>query len=216
MNIRGTLLVCLAGVLTFAGPSFAQQPEVPRFTFNAGAGFTEPVRTTGPNADIGWNATAAAGVNVVSHVGLVGEFGFNDLGLSSRGLSLAGVPGGSMRVYSGTGELILRLNPRGRMDAYAIGGGGWYRRTLEFTAPTTTVTTFLDPFLGLLFPASVPANVVVGSMTQDKPGFNVGMGVSWRLSENSHAKLYAEARYHQIYTDPVRTTLVPVTFGLRW
>ncbi len=216
MKTRGTLLVGLAAALTFAGSSFAQQPEVPRFTFNAGAGFSEPVRDTGPDTKVGWNATAAAGVNVFSHVGLLGEFGFNDLGLSSGALSLAGVPGGTMRIYSGTGEVMYRVNPRGRTDVYAIAGGGWYRRTVEFTAPTTALTSFFDPFLGLLLPATVPASVSLGSMTQDKPGFNVGAGVSWRLSENSHAKLYAEARYHQIQTDPIRTTIIPVTFGLRW
>ncbi len=207
------LLVSSLTALTFAAPSFAQ--NVPRFMFNFGGGFTEPVRSTGSQLDVGWNANAGAGINLMSHLGVMGEFGFNDSGLSSAALDAAGVPGGTMRVYSVTGDALIRLNPKGRFDAYVIGGPGWYRRTVEFTAPTTSLVTVFDPFLGF-FDVGVPANQVLGSMTVDKPGWNVGGGVTWRLSENSHAKLYAEARYHYIYTDNVRTTLLPVTFGIRW
>ncbi len=212
MKTTVALAVCLAAA-TFAGPSFAQQP---RFTFNAGGGFTNPVRENSNRLDTGWNANVGAGVNLEQHIGVIGEFGFNDLGLSRTALSIAGVPGGTMRVYSVTGNLILRLNPRGRFDAYVIGGGGWYRRTVEFTAPTTALGTFFDPFLGLLFNAAVPANQVIGSTTVDKPGVNIGGGFTIRPSENSNAKFYAEARYHRIFTNGMRTDLLPVTFGIRW
>src|SRR2546430_5565582 len=44
-----------------------------------------------------------------------------------------GAPQGSARMYSLTANPIVRLNPRGRCDAYVVGGGGFYRRTIEFT-----------------------------------------------------------------------------------
>jgi hypothetical protein len=76
--------------------------------------------------------------------------------------------------------------------------------------------TGFDPFFGVFFPAAVPSNTVLGSFTQDKGGWNVGAGVSVRVKADSNAKFYAESRYHYIYTTPVRTSMLPVTFGFRW
>ena len=85
--------------------------------------------------DLGFNLNAGAGINFTPQFGIIGEFGFNNLGLSDIALAAANVPGGSTRVYSLTANPIFRFNPRGRFDVYAIGGGGWYRRTVEFTEP---------------------------------------------------------------------------------
>ena len=102
------------------------------------------------------------------------------------------------------------------MDAYLVGGGGYYRRTVEFTEPTISTITVFDPFYGVFFPAAVPATTVLGSFTQNKGGLNAGLGLSVRVKEDSNAKFYAESRYHYVYTTPVRTTVLPVTFGFRW
>ena len=37
-----------------------------------------------------------------------------------------------------------------------------------------------------------------------------------RVKGDSNVKIFAEARYHYIYTTPIRTTLLPVTFGFRF
>jgi hypothetical protein len=109
----------------------------------------------------------------------------------------------------------VRLNPRGRFDMYFLGGGGYYRRTVEFTEPTLAVVTVFDPFYGVFFPAAIPANNVLGSFTQNKGGLNIGGGFTVRLGEDTNVKLFAETRYHYLFTNQ-RTTIVPVTFGFRW
>jgi hypothetical protein len=76
--------------------------------------------------------------------------------------------------------------------------------------------TVFDPFLFGFVNVPVAANQVLGSFTQNKGGWNVGGGVSFRVKEDSNAKIYAESRYHYIYTTPFRTTVLPVTFGFRW
>jgi len=204
---------CVAGLLV-AWPAAAQTMK--RFNFNVGAGFTEPVRYTDGRLDVGYNITAGAGINFAPSFGVVGEFGFNHLGLSSSALAAAGVPDGSARIYSVTANPIFRFNPRGRYDAYVIGGGGFYRRTVELTAPTVATVTAFDPFFGVFYPAAVPANTVLGSFTQNKAGLNIGGGVSVRVRADSNTKFFAETRYHYIYTSPQRTSVLPVTFGLRW
>ena len=210
---RTALYVFLAGVL-LARPSVAQNPN--RFAFNIGGGFTEPVRYTDGRLDTGFNINAGAGVNLVPHLGVMAEFGFNHLSLSTATLAANAVPDGTARILSLTLNPIVHLNPRGRFDAYFIGGGGYYRRTVEFTAPTVTTATGFDPFYGVFFPVDVPANVILGSFTQNKAGWNIGGGVSVRIRGDSNTKFYAESRYHYVYTTPVRTSVLPVTFGLRW
>jgi hypothetical protein len=203
----------LAGLL-LAIPCFAQTNN--RFIFKVGGGFTEPVGPAARRFDTGFNITAGGGVNLSSWLGGIAEFGFIGNGLSQGSLDEAGVPDGSMRIYSVTLNPIIRFNPHGRFDMYLIGGGGYYRRTIEFTEPSVSVVTAFDPFWGVFFPAAIPTNVVLGSFTQNKGGVNGGAGFSIRLRGDSNAKLFAETRYHYIFTNPTGTSVLPVTFGFQW
>ena len=204
-------VVCVAG-LVLAGAASAQ--DFSKFTFNIGGGVTEPVRDRG-RLDPGFNFNVGAGVKL-SGFSLVGEFGYNQMGVTSRALSAIGAPDGATRIYSATLNPVVHFNPHGRFDAYVIGGGGYYRRTIEFTEPTIGTATFFDPFYGVFYPAAVPTNTVLGSFTQNKGGLNAGAGIEIRVKGDSQAKFFAESRYHYIYTTPNRTKMLPVTFGFRW
>ena len=100
-----------------------------------------------------------------------------------------GVPDGEARLYSLTLNPIVHLNPHGNFDAYIIGGGGYYHRTVEFTQPTVNTIVAFDPFFGF-FPLDVPANQVVGSYSQNKGGLNIGAGASFRVKADSNAKFF--------------------------
>lgn len=166
--------------------------------------------------DRGFNLGAGAGINFTPAFGVIGEVGYNDMGLNAAALNAARAPGGSTRILSVTANPIIRFNPRGRFGAYVVGGGGWYRRTLEFTEPTLIPVTGFDPFFGVFFPAAIPADQVISSSSQNRGGWNVGGGITAGFRGDSTAKVFAETRYHYLYTDPERTTLLPVTFGFRW
>ncbi len=206
--------LCGLAALALAWPC-AAQTTTPRYTFNIGGGFSEPVRDTDGRLDTGFNIVAGGGINLAPYLGVMAEFGYNHLGLSSAALNAAGVPAGATRIYSVTLDPIVHFNPHGRFDAYVIGGGGFYRRTVEFTQPTVQQITAFDPFFGF-FPALIPTNIVLGSFTQNKGGLNIGGGVEVRVRGDSNAKIFAEARYHYLFTTPVPTTILPVTFGFRW
>ncbi|MBI4902117.1 MAG: outer membrane beta-barrel protein [Acidobacteria bacterium] len=205
--------LCGVGAVIFASPCLAQITN--RLTFGAGAGFTSPVRWSENRLDTGFNFMAHAGMNVSPRIGARIEFGYNQLGISSAVLQSIGVPSGSARVYSLTLNPEIRLNPKGRFDAYATFGGGYYRRTVELTQPTVAIVTAFDPFYGVFFPIGVPAEQVLDSYSQNKGGLNVGGGVAFRFREDGRAQFFAETKYHYIFTSG-RTTLVPVTFGVRW
>ncbi len=187
-----------------------------KFTFDIGGGFTEPVQHNDGREDMGFNVTAGAGYNFIPYLGVKAEFGYNRNDLSNTLLNQVGVPGGNGHIYSVTLEPIVHFHPKGRADAYLIGGGGFYHRTIEFTQPSVGFVNVFDPFFGTIYPVAVPATQVLASFTQNKGGLNIGGGVEFRIKGDSNAKIFAEARYHYIYTTPVRTTILPVTFGFRW
>ncbi len=196
----------------FAVTACAQ--EVPRFTFNVGGGFTQPVGNTGRQLDMGWNVQGAAGMNFSEYVGLMVQADYNRMGINSSALNSAGFPGGNIGIFSATLNPIVHLTPRGHVDVYLIGGGGLYRRTQEFTQPGVAAFTTFNPFFGF-YTAVVPTTDVLASYTVNKPGVNGGAGIAF--GTKWHGKFFAEARYHRIFmTSDLHTDYIPVTFGFRW
>src|SRR5690242_14072698 len=163
----------LLAVFALCGAAFAQ--EIPPVSFNIGAGFTTPVGSTSRRLDTGWNAQGGVGYNFIPHLGANLEFNYSDMGINNRTLTNIGVPGGSVRMWSLTVDPIVRLNPKGPVDWYFIGGGGLYHRTQEFTEPSVAVATGFDPFFGF-FPVAVPVQNVLASYSVMKPGVNFGAG----------------------------------------
>jgi len=72
-----------------------------------------------------------------------------------------------------------------------------------------------DSFFGVVYPAAVPTDQVIGSFSNYKGGLNGGAGVEFKLGK-SNVKMFAEAKYHYMFTRPTPTTFVPVSFGFRW
>jgi opacity protein-like surface antigen len=212
MSSQAFRITLSLAAITFASPSFAQSP----LSFSIGGGPTIPAKHTGSRFDTGFNLTAGLGIHPMRRVGVMAEFGFYNMGITRTALNNIGVPNGSGRVYSLTLNPMVHLVPRGPFDAYIIGGGGYYRRTVEFTEPATGVATAFDPFYGIYFPVEFATNNVLGSFTQNKMGVNLGAGVAVRLGQDSRSTIFAESRYHYIYTSPIRTSILPVTFGFRW
>ncbi|MDP9115513.1 MAG: porin family protein, partial [Acidobacteriota bacterium] len=130
--------------------------ETQRFSFDIGAGFTEPVGNTGRNLDIGWNAGVGAGANFSRYVGVMIDANYNQLGINRTTLNSLNFPGGDVGIFSATLDPIVHVTPHGRFDLYLIGGGGMYRQNQEFTAPTIAGVTGFNPFFGF-YTAAVPS-----------------------------------------------------------
>jgi hypothetical protein len=94
-------------------------------------------------------------------------------------------------------------------------GGGWLRRTVEFTQPTLAQTFVFDPWWGYFGPALVQVNQVLGSVTSDAGVFNVGAGINVPLPLPK-LHIFIESRYIHGFTESTNTTIVPITVGLRW
>jgi Outer membrane protein beta-barrel domain len=213
MNLR-RIAAIVSGLCAFAGLSAAQM-DFHHLTFNVGGGFTAVTQGISNRLDHGGNVQGSVGVNITPHIGLQGTFMFNGLGITRSALNTAGEPDGSARVYTFTVDPKISVWSGERASLYVLGGGGWMRRTVEFTRPTLAETTVFDPWFGYFGSALVPANQVLGSFTQDTGVWDVGTGFNFPLPRTS-VKLYLEARYFDGMTDGRHTTIVPVTFGLRW
>ncbi len=201
-------------LFALVGGSLSAQ-EVSPFSFNIGAGFTEPMGNTGRNLDVGWNLGAGAGFNFGPHLSAMIDVGYSQLGITSGVLSNLGVTGGNVDMFSATFDPVIHLTPHSRFDVYVTGGGGMYREYQNFTQVSGVVPVGgFDPFFGF-YSYGVPVSQVVGSYSVIKPGWDAGLGIS--LGSKWHGKFYAEARYnHMFNSHGQHVDYLPVTFGFRF
>ena len=61
----------------------------------------------------------------------------------------------------------------------------------------------------------ITENRNLSGRTVSAAGYNFGGGLTYRVPFH-HAKVYVEGRYHHANTDDLRTSVFPVSFGLRW
>lgn len=204
-------LVLLGTFAAIAGTLSAQ--EFPRFTYNAGAGFTTPSGTTGDSTDTGWNVRAGAGYNFLPWLGANIDFGFDSMGINSSTLGSLGYGGGNLRIFSATFDPIIHLTPRHHVDLYITGGGGYFHENDQFTDPGVATGFFGNPFFGY-YPTEYGVNYVVSSYSVNKPGLDGGVGIQFGSKWGGH--FFAEARYVRIFSGAgYQTDYIPVTFGFR-
>jgi hypothetical protein len=207
------LALTFSMALVAASVSAAQ--EVPRATFDFGAGFTTPVNGTDSYLDTGWNVQGGAGMNFSPYFGAKIQLDYNSMGINSGTLNNFGVPGGGVHIFSATVDPIIHVNPHGHFGIYLIGGGGFYHREQDFTAPSVSTYTGCNPFFGYCYPIAVPTTQVLASYSINKPGINGGAGIE--VGTRHRGKIFAEARWDRIFiTSNIHTDYLPVSFGFRW
>jgi hypothetical protein len=214
-SISTSLYTLLAFTLTCCTPLSLAQSEDHHFTANVGAGFTAPTGRISNSLDIGGNVQAGAGFNFNRYLSINGTFAFQGLGITRSALSAVNEPDGNGRVYTLTVDPKFTFPLRGRSGFYLLAGGGWLRRTVQFTQPTVATTFVFDPWWGYVGPALVQANQVLGSVSENAGVWDIGGGMNFPLPR-TRVKLYLEARYYDGLTNSTHTSLVPITFGIRW
>jgi len=213
MQIRTLLLVVCAMFLCSAmmGQGFSNWNAM------VGGGIGFPQGTSANFANNGANFVVGGGPNIRRYLGLDAEFMWHDLPIKQNVINALGVPNAQARVYSVTLNAIVPIPTHGKIGFYAIGGGGWYHRSGELTAPALVPGTVCDSFLiwlGECVDGLVKGQKVLASASSDAAGGNIGGGVTYRFG--SGLKIFGEVRYHHAGHNKVDTDLLPLTFGLRW
>src|SRR5690242_660098 len=153
MKVFRIPVIAIAALLGVAPLSFGQS-EYHHLTFNAGGGFTTPTGRIGNDLDYGGNFEVGAGLNLNQYLGVLGTFSFQGLGLTGSALNRLNEPDGNARAYTLTIDPKISF-PIRRGSFYILGGGGWLRRTVQFTQPVLAPTFIFDPWWGYVGPVLV-------------------------------------------------------------
>lgn len=194
--------------------SFAD-PDFHHWSFNIGAGFSPLLGDIHSRLNNGWHVTGGAAFRFNHYFSLGGQVMYNGFRVSDRVLSEAAVPDGNSHLWAFTAQPMLQFAPHHGFDPYLVGGVGYYRRVVQFTRPTVVQIDIFDPFFFGVFPVLIPADQVLGTITDDGIGGNAGVGVSWRIGD-SDAHVFLEARYHYADVGSIVTRMIPITIGLRF
>jgi len=214
-----------------------------KYVFEAGGGWTNPVGATAKDLTVNWKFQGGAGYFFNKKFGIMAEYNydkFNDtlgnlqrqfvrynaLGLVDQNgnpISFAGLDG-TTHVWSVTLNPVYHFYQGDSFGAYAIGGGGFYRKVSNFTLPQAGV--YCD-FYGFCY--SFVQNQVFDHYSNNAGGFNAGFGMTYKMGRFSSTQLYTEARYTWVNNQPSansvgglypennkRTGYIPVTVGLRF
>lgn len=216
-NMNWKIITLAFGIGLFAPLEtlFAQDDDYKRFTFNVGGGYTATVGDSSGRLDKGGHFQAGAGININQYLRILGTFQFHHLGITGDALRQADQLDGRSHTYNLTIDPVLRFPLGERTHGYLLAGGGWMRRTVDFTRPTLAQTVVFDPWWGYFGPAIIPVNQILGTYTSDAGAWDIGGGLDIPLG-NRTAKLYMEARYIREFTSRADTEMVPVSIGLRW
>jgi Outer membrane protein beta-barrel domain len=209
------MVAALAAVTFVSSGLHAQTFSEHKWNFNVGAGVTPALGTTGDRMNTGWHYTLGGGYSFNTREALMLEFSQTEMGVSNSVLNNLNVPDGNARIYSVTLDPVYRFWAGAHVGAYGIAGVGYYRRTVEFTQPTTAIVPVFSPWFGYIGPVAIPANEVIGSFSSNAVGLNVGLGFTIGNPEGG-PKFYTEVRYHWVNTRNSPTDILPITLGIRW
>ncbi len=212
--LRPVLLASFV-LLSFGVSVQAQTTDFGRWNFDFGGGLTPTLSNTNVKLNSGWNLTGGGGYNFNDHFGVVAQVMYDGMGVNNSVIREFQVPGANSHIWGFTLNPEVRFRTSHRLGAYIIGGGGYYRRVVNFTQPTTEVVDIFDPFFGYFGPTLVPANQTIGTITKVGWGGNFGAGLTYKLGSGP-ARFFTEVRYHYIATQPRPTQILPITVGIRW
>jgi hypothetical protein len=223
----------------------------PKYTFEVGVGFTQPLGNTWHYFKPNYGFQVGGGRNFNRHLGVLLQFDYDHMGLTGQTLSnqsllYFGDANASDNGLDGSNHIwSFSLNPiytlfnggkSGGFGAYLVGGVGFYHKVTTFTVPQE------EEFCSFIC-EGVEVNGTFDHYSSNAPGFNGGVGVTYKFSRFSNERFFGEVRYvfvdnsqrqgltvqnattsfGQTYTgsdffpaNSNRTTYLPVKFGLRF
>jgi hypothetical protein len=178
------------------GSPFSVEHFWNRLGFEIGAGYVSmPSKGTG-YFNNGYNVTTGLVDHLTPHWNALAEvelFGMSG-SLSSNTASYSNT---DFSISLGTSFVVL---PRHTFSPYLIGSAGYY-------------------IIGSTSSSSGGTSVLTAVDSANSSGFSAGAGLRRRLYSDSRMELYAEGRYHYLFSGSTsfgQLSLFPVTAGLRW
>jgi len=210
-----------------------------KIAFMAGAGLNVPVGNAARDYTPSWTISAGAGINLNRTFGILGEFHYDHMGVTSGAIDyeynnllewieqngydpseLAGFDANAHVLSLSINPIINFSDQNSRLGAYVTGGGGWYRKSTNFTLPTAQTGC------NYYYCSTFYTTYNFDSYTSDTFGWNAGFGLTYKLSDFSSERLFVDARYHwapfkngnaEFFPfNAQHTGYIPVTVGIRF
>jgi hypothetical protein len=197
-------------------------PAQDALTFHIGGGITTPLNQTARYAGTSGNFAAGVGYKMTKRSAMIGEFMWAGLPPNFSVLHPVNAPFGSVNLYTLTANYRYDMDRihNSRFGLYAIVGGGWYYRYAKidknYVVPPGTACQPIYTWWGYSCdPNGFVFTQTVAYKGTSVGGVNGGMGFTIGLGD-SQWKFYTEARYHYAFNSTIPSTLIPVTFGIRF
>ncbi len=176
-----------------------------KYTGYAGVGFNSPVGNNSSYLTTSYGIEAGAGRNFNRHFGLMLEFDYDKFGMtgatidnqSNRNFADPTNSNGldaNSHIWSLSVQPVYQIYSGQGLGAYITGGVGFYHKVANFTLPQEE--EYCDPYYGC---GVYTVNGNVDHYTSNAPGFDGGIGVTYKFSRFANERFYAEARY--VYID---------------
>ena len=211
-------------MLVFGGliASASAQSAFNRFNFTVGGGLGIGRGEVANFVGNSYHGVAGGGVNFSRMFGVDAEYMYYNLGLRpsvSLNQSLNSASG-NLQSVSLNGIVNVPFH-YSKLGAYGILGVGFYRRSVSANREVLTPPLVCQPawarWWGIkCLDGGLQGQQTLSSYSKDAGGFNVGGGVTYRLSRLYNTKLFVEGRYHRAYHSDGKTIVFPITVGLRW
>ena len=198
-----------------------------RLTIEASGGANAPA---GDKTYITWGGqfTIGGGFNINQYLAAMVEYQFLDDKVPGHVIAESGTTGGHYHIWSFTVDPIIDLFPKSSNDLYATGGGGFYRKTTNFTVLSPTEFCYYFCYGGY-----VPTTV--GKLSSNQGGFQIGGGYQHRFGGMyglSRTRFFAGVSYVDVLSPALRgrtpsgglspvtigadTKVLPIQIGIRW
>jgi hypothetical protein len=180
---------------------FGTRPEQVSGFF--GIGFSEAANPLARRLDAGWNFAGGVGVTG-DYFGIMADAMFTRFGINDAALAPSGFRTGHQSYWAITADPIIHINQRGPVDFYITGGAGLYTQTTSYRGQFGLA----GPYYG--------RGDLTSSDTIFKPGVNGGAGFSFGAGYYTRIRIFAEARFHHMFTRDPGASFIPVTIGVRF
>ena len=217
MSNRILLVLVVCGLVG----SVSAQSNFNRFNFTVGYGPGIGRHEVASFVGNSFQGTAGGGVNFSRMFGMDAEYMYYGLDLRPSVSQAQSLNHATGNLQSVTLNGIVHAPLHSKFGAYGIFGIGYYRRSVSADRETLTPPLLCQPawarWWGInCFNGGVSGTQTLSSFSKDAGGFNLGGGVTFKLSHLYNSKAFIEWRYHRAYQSDGQTTVMPVTLGLRW
>jgi opacity protein-like surface antigen len=185
------LPVLSAAALAVSVSAFAPSTAHSQVYLGLGGGATFPISDLSNSFNTGYNILASLGAHIpASPIGVRVDGMFNQL----PGKSEPNTPSFNAQVWTANANIVASLIPGAPVTPYLIAGLGYYNTSYRINASGSTV-------------------FASGNVHDNDFGLNGGAGVRVGLGGIG---LFAEARYHNIFTSGTHIQMIPITAGVRF